>query len=302
MDVDSDQMAEQLDVEELSDTITCPITLAIMLDPVRIQGGHDKHVFERSAIQKYFLNNSKNPVTGEEVENKTLVPAPDIKKLINVLGPYIQNSWTRVELWRDKLCSRYNLVHNAMTGIRMHQSEYHTNPEYMYKWYKHYMGSLVTIKSGGAPDYMLTWIPNDHYAGRLNVTTEAKGMSTVFTLKYDWNGKGSILVIPYGMLYRDAIFCKNPKFQHRVNCDVDGTENASCLSNTQWHYKTIEEYENDEKLIQLGTIDSDQNELLLDIYDSKKPSLKFWTLAKEISNQTWVVQPLYTPAELNDCC
>ncbi len=63
----------------------CPITLCIMHDPVCIKGGHDAHVFERSAIEKWMSEgNRMNPLTGELLPSSTkLIRRKNLVKQIN---------------------------------------------------------------------------------------------------------------------------------------------------------------------------------------------------------------------------
>lgn len=78
------EAAEAQNLINKEDAFTCPITLAIMQDPVRIKG-FEEHAFERSAIEDWFFNKNKNtnPLTGEIVKDKTLEADPKLKKEID---------------------------------------------------------------------------------------------------------------------------------------------------------------------------------------------------------------------------
>lgn len=58
----------------------CPITQQIMVEPVRIEGGHQDHVFERVAIEKWIAQGSgTHPLTREPIGSSSLiVPAYDV--------------------------------------------------------------------------------------------------------------------------------------------------------------------------------------------------------------------------------
>lgn len=80
----------------------CPITLCIMHDPVCFLGGHDSHVFERSALEKWLSEcNRRNPLTGELLPNSVkLISAKEIARQIY--------EWLR-ELRRSRLSSSVRL-------------------------------------------------------------------------------------------------------------------------------------------------------------------------------------------------
>ena len=52
-------------MEDLS--LTCPITLEVFHDPVRLVGDRSNTVFERQAIEEWLENHSTVPTTGEEI-------------------------------------------------------------------------------------------------------------------------------------------------------------------------------------------------------------------------------------------
>ena len=57
--------------EEPPDFLVCPITQELMTDPVFTADGH---TFERSAITAWLSNNDTNPMTGDNMKNKDLIP------------------------------------------------------------------------------------------------------------------------------------------------------------------------------------------------------------------------------------
>jgi len=57
--------------DEPPDGILCPITGEIMQDPVICCDGHS---YERTSIQAWLAGHSTSPLTGAELEHKTLVP------------------------------------------------------------------------------------------------------------------------------------------------------------------------------------------------------------------------------------
>lgn len=57
----------------------CPILQNIMKDPVKTIDGF---TYERSAIEKWFENSSKSPLTGLDLNNKELISNIDLKEMI----------------------------------------------------------------------------------------------------------------------------------------------------------------------------------------------------------------------------
>lgn len=57
----------------------CPITMEIMQDPVILQDGH---VYERQAIQRWFLTKDKSPLTNCPVDKNIVIPCHVLKSLI----------------------------------------------------------------------------------------------------------------------------------------------------------------------------------------------------------------------------
>ena len=64
----------EIDINE----ITCPITLDIFVDPVRVSDGY---VYERKAILNWFLANGTSPITREAIRLKELQRDHRLKKL-----------------------------------------------------------------------------------------------------------------------------------------------------------------------------------------------------------------------------
>ena len=63
----------------LRDEFLCPITFELMMDAVIASDGHS---YERSAITKWMSTKDNSPRTGEPLENKTLIPNLNLRKII----------------------------------------------------------------------------------------------------------------------------------------------------------------------------------------------------------------------------
>jgi hypothetical protein len=61
------------------DNFICPITLAIMKDPVICS---DSHTYERSAIETWLSKNSHSPITREIITNNILIPNIALRNII----------------------------------------------------------------------------------------------------------------------------------------------------------------------------------------------------------------------------
>lgn len=71
---------------EVPPELMCPIMQCIMQDPVRIYGGHQAHVFERTAFEKWIQEGKNvNPLTRESLSTPLkLLPANDVAEKIKV--------------------------------------------------------------------------------------------------------------------------------------------------------------------------------------------------------------------------
>lgn len=70
-----------IDDLEYPNEFKCPITHDIMTDPVKISSSSAINMYyDRSSIEQWFLTNNKDPYTGENLTDKTLVPVPEFKK------------------------------------------------------------------------------------------------------------------------------------------------------------------------------------------------------------------------------
>jgi len=58
-------------LSNVHEALLCPIKLEMMRDPVCTCDGHS---YERASIEKWLLAHDTSPMTGEQLENKTLVP------------------------------------------------------------------------------------------------------------------------------------------------------------------------------------------------------------------------------------
>ena len=65
--------------EEAPNGTVCPISCAVMEDPVVCMDGH---TYERVNIEKWLETKDTSPKTGNRLESKTLVPNIDLKKVI----------------------------------------------------------------------------------------------------------------------------------------------------------------------------------------------------------------------------
>jgi hypothetical protein len=61
------------------DNFICPITLAVMKDPVICS---DAHTYERSAIEKWLYTNNHSPITREKITNNILIPNIALRNII----------------------------------------------------------------------------------------------------------------------------------------------------------------------------------------------------------------------------
>jgi hypothetical protein len=61
------------------DNFICPITLAVMKDPVICS---DAHTYERSAIEKWLSTKSHSPITREIITNNILIPNIALRNII----------------------------------------------------------------------------------------------------------------------------------------------------------------------------------------------------------------------------
>jgi hypothetical protein len=66
---------------KLENSLLCPITQELFIDPVLAEDGH---TYERNAITRWFgTSNTRSPVTNEELEGKKLLPNHVIKKIVH---------------------------------------------------------------------------------------------------------------------------------------------------------------------------------------------------------------------------
>lgn len=68
---------------EFAEIAVCPITLAIMIDPVLCVG--DGHSYERAAAARHFISRSSSPLTGATLDDTTLVRNHALRKAIAFL-------------------------------------------------------------------------------------------------------------------------------------------------------------------------------------------------------------------------
>ncbi len=102
---------ERIDfVGEIPRELMCPITQCIMHDPVRILGGHESHVFERTALEKWINEGrNMNPLNRESLSWWTrLVSANDVAEKIQAwlddlrLRRRVFSIWSRGKIAEEK--------------------------------------------------------------------------------------------------------------------------------------------------------------------------------------------------------
>lgn len=94
---------------EIPSELVCIITQCIMQDPVRIDGGHDTHVFERGALEIWMNENSVNPLNRKPLSSETkLIAADDVSKKIKIwmndlrLRRYVFSIWSKGKVGGDE--------------------------------------------------------------------------------------------------------------------------------------------------------------------------------------------------------
>ena len=65
--------------KQLKENFICPITLAVMKEPVICS---DAHTYERSAIEKWLSTNSCSPITRQIITNNILIPNIVLRNII----------------------------------------------------------------------------------------------------------------------------------------------------------------------------------------------------------------------------
>ena len=91
--------------EEHEKRLTCPMTMELYKDPVICAG--DGHTYEREAIEKWFSDNSKSPLTRVNLteEMKVLVPNFSVREACNALrkGPQPEGLNNEIPISRNAL-------------------------------------------------------------------------------------------------------------------------------------------------------------------------------------------------------
>jgi cell division protein FtsB len=65
--------------KQLKENFICPITMAIMKDPVICD---DAHTYERSAIEQWLSTNNHSPITRQIINNNNLIPNIVLRNII----------------------------------------------------------------------------------------------------------------------------------------------------------------------------------------------------------------------------
>tara|TARA_R110002072_G_scaffold244302_1_gene403637 strand:+ start:7083 stop:8132 length:1050 start_codon:yes stop_codon:yes gene_type:complete len=76
---DAQFLEEIINFDKIPHEFICCISQEIMKDPVKT---HDNHIYDRSSIQKWFLQSNKSPLTGLALESKNLTPVDELKNKI----------------------------------------------------------------------------------------------------------------------------------------------------------------------------------------------------------------------------
>ena len=63
-------------------TLICPITHALMEDPVMCSDGHS---YERAAIRHWLASANTSPVTNRQLSDRTLLPNHTVKAAVSAL-------------------------------------------------------------------------------------------------------------------------------------------------------------------------------------------------------------------------
>ena len=94
---------------EIPAELVCIITQCIMQDPVRIRDGHENHVFERTALEKWLNENRVNPLTRAPLSWwAALVSANDVSEKIKMwmgnlrLRRQVFSIWSREKIAGEK--------------------------------------------------------------------------------------------------------------------------------------------------------------------------------------------------------
>ena len=80
IDCDLDRLTPRTvaDDDEPSVELLCPITHALMMEPVVIASGH---TFEKAAIEAWFSRSNTNPLTGEALSHTHTIPNISVRTL-----------------------------------------------------------------------------------------------------------------------------------------------------------------------------------------------------------------------------
>jgi len=65
--------------KQLKENFICPITMAVMTDPVICD---DAHTYERSAIEQWLSTNNHSPITRQIINNNNLIPNIVLRNII----------------------------------------------------------------------------------------------------------------------------------------------------------------------------------------------------------------------------
>jgi len=73
--------SEQQPVESILQSLKCPISYEIMSDPVITSDGF---TYERSSIERWFIDHNTSPMTNKILVNKLLIPNIILRNLIEL--------------------------------------------------------------------------------------------------------------------------------------------------------------------------------------------------------------------------
>ena len=79
------KIKEKEENKQLTENFICPITLAVMKDPVICS---DSHTYERSAIEKWLSTNNHSPITRQIITKNSLIPNIVLRNIIQEYEKY----------------------------------------------------------------------------------------------------------------------------------------------------------------------------------------------------------------------
>jgi len=125
---------------ELSELFKCPKNKEIMVDPVTTADGY---TFERCIIEDHLQTHDTNPVTGETLSSKSLIPNRALKNLIRIWQAFSEGSSENLfKAWEPDLeCPiSYELCENPVLTAE----GFTYNKQNVSDWFKNHNTNPVT--------------------------------------------------------------------------------------------------------------------------------------------------------------